>query len=46
MSLGAIVMASAASHFGRASSPAMVRKAFATLLLIVATFTLIQSLIV
>jgi uncharacterized membrane protein YfcA len=45
MSLGAIVMASSASHFGRVSSPAVLRKAFATLLLAVATFTLLQALL-
>jgi uncharacterized membrane protein YfcA len=45
MSIGAIVMASAASHFGRVSSPALLRKAFATLLLIVATLTLLQELL-
>jgi uncharacterized membrane protein YfcA len=45
MSCGAIVMASATSHFGRVSSPALLRKAFATLLLIVATVTLLQALL-
>ena len=45
MSIGAIVMASAASHFGRVSSPALLRKSFATLLLLVATFTLLQALL-
>ncbi len=45
MSLGAIVMASASSHFGRVSSPALLRKAFATLLLFVSAFTLLQALL-
>lgn len=45
MSIGAIVMASASSHFGRVSSPALLRKAFATLLLAVATITLLQALL-
>jgi hypothetical protein len=45
MSVGAIVMASASSHFGRVSSPALLRKAFATLLLFVAGFTLLQALL-
>jgi hypothetical protein len=45
MSIGAIVMASASSHFGRVSSPAILRKAFASLLLVIATFTLIQALL-
>jgi uncharacterized membrane protein YfcA len=45
MSVGAIVMASASSHFGRVSSPALLRKAFATLLLAVASFTLLQALL-
>jgi hypothetical protein len=45
MSIGAIVMASASSHFGRVSSPALLRKAFATLLLFVAGFTLLQALL-
>lgn len=45
MSAGAIVMASASSHFGRVSSPALLRKVFASLLLAVATFTLIQALL-
>lgn len=45
MSVGAIVMASASSHFGRVSSPALLRKAFAVLLLFVAGFTLLQALL-
>ena len=45
MSVGAIVMASASSHFGRVSSPVLLRKAFATLLLFVAGFTLLQALL-
>ncbi len=45
MSVGAIVMASASSHFGRVSSPALLRKAFATLLLFVAGITLLQALL-
>ena len=45
MSVGAIVMASASSHFGRVSSPALLRKSFATLLLAVASFTLLQALL-
>jgi uncharacterized membrane protein YfcA len=45
MSVGAIVMASASSHFGRVSSPALLRKAFATLLLFVSAFTLLQALL-
>lgn len=45
MSIGAIVMASASSHFGRVSSPALLRKAFATILLAVATITLLQALL-
>jgi uncharacterized membrane protein YfcA len=45
MSISAIVMASASSHFGRVSSPALLRKAFATLLLFVAGFTLLQALL-
>jgi uncharacterized membrane protein YfcA len=45
MSVGAIVMASASSHFGRVSSPALLRKAFASLLLAVASFTLLQALL-
>jgi uncharacterized membrane protein YfcA len=45
MSIGAIVMASASSHFGRVSSPALLRKAFASLLLVIATFTLLQALL-
>ena len=45
MSVAAIVMASASSHFGRVSSPALLRKAFATLLLFVAGFTLLQALL-
>jgi uncharacterized membrane protein YfcA len=45
MSAGAIVMASASSHFGRVSSPALLRKAFAALLLFVAGFTLLQALL-
>lgn len=43
MSIAAILLASASSHFGRVSSPAILRKAFATLLLVVATFTLLQT---
>jgi uncharacterized membrane protein YfcA len=43
MSVGAIIMASTSSHFGRVSSPALLRKAFAALLLIIAIFTLMQS---
>ena len=45
MSISAIVMASASSHFGRVSSPALLRKAFASLLLAVAAFTLLQALL-
>jgi uncharacterized membrane protein YfcA len=45
MSVGAIVMASASSHFGRVSSPALLRKAFAMLLLFVSAFTLLQALL-
>ena len=45
MSIGAIVMASASSHFGRISSPILLRKGFASLLLAVATFTLLQALL-
>lgn len=45
MSIGAIVMASASSHFGRVSSPLLLRRAFAGLLLFVATFTLLQELL-
>ncbi len=45
MSVGAVVMASASSHFGRVSSPLLLRRAFATLLLCVATFTLLQALL-
>ena len=43
MSIGAIIMASTSSHFGRVSSPALLRKVFASLLLIIAIFTLIQG---
>lgn len=43
MSIGAIIMASTSSHFGRVSSPALLRKAFAALLLMIAIFTLMQS---
>lgn len=43
MSVGAIIMASTSSHFGRVSSPALLRKAFAALLLMIAIFTLMQS---
>jgi uncharacterized membrane protein YfcA len=45
MSVGAVVMASASSHFGKVSSPVLLRRAFATLLLCVATFTLLQALL-
>jgi uncharacterized membrane protein YfcA len=45
MSVGAVVMASISSHFGKVSSPVLLRRAFATLLLFVATFTLLQALL-
>lgn len=45
IALAAIVMASASSHFGRVSSPGLLRKAFASLLLAVASFTLLQALL-
>ena len=45
MAIAAIVMASAASHFGKVASPATLRKAFAGLLFAVATFTLLQALL-
>lgn len=43
MSIGAIIMASTSSHFGRVSSPALLRKVFAALLLAIATLTLLQA---
>ena len=43
MALSAVLISSAASHFGKASSPALLKKSFAGLLFIVAIFTFIQT---
>lgn len=43
MALSAIIIASAASHFGKVSSPAALRKAFAALLFSLAAFTILQT---
>ena len=43
MAISAVVIASAASHFGKLSSPELIRKVFALLLFAVAGFTLLQA---
>jgi uncharacterized membrane protein YfcA len=45
MAISAVLVATAASHFGRVSSPTTLRKAFAGLLFLVAGFTLLQALL-
>lgn len=43
MALSAVLIASASSHFGKVSSPATLRKAFAVLLFSIAVFTIGQT---
>ncbi|MFM6941463.1 MAG: sulfite exporter TauE/SafE family protein [Candidatus Planktophila sp.] len=45
MAVAAVIMASTSSHFGKIASPATLRKAFAGLLFAVASFTLLQALL-